>query len=410
MTLFIVLAATMLGLALAFLLLPLLRKREPVAVAHGVDRGRLKAFEDARNAGVIDEREYQTKLAALGSTTLPSGDRQSRRPAVLASLFVAVLVPLGAITLYQFKGEPGALDPARMAASTAASAEDHGVDMDQAVAGLVAKLKENPDNAEGWALLGRAYQSMGKFGESRDALKKARELMPDNHDLIVEYAQALALAKDGRRIDGESRALIEDVLKADPDHQRALWLIGISDYQAGDFNAAITAWNRLLPGLPPGSDIAESVRTQIIDAQQQGGTVAMAAAASPAPGADPAMPAAGGTGAKLTVHVSLAPDLADKVDPAATLFVYARAESGPPMPLAIQRGPASGLPLTVVLDDSMGMMPSMKLSMFPKVVIAARISRSGDATVQSGDLQVVSPAIDVQRKEPVELVIDSVVP
>ncbi|MFZ1838569.1 MAG: c-type cytochrome biogenesis protein CcmI, partial [Dokdonella sp.] len=159
MTLFIVLAATMLGLALAFLLLPLLRKREPVAVAHGVDRGRLKAFEDARNAGVIDEREYQTKLAALGSTTLPSGDRQSRRPAVLASLFVAVLVPLGAITLYQFKGEPGALDPARMAASTAASAEDHGVDMDQAVAGLVAKLKENPDNAEGWALLGRAYQS-----------------------------------------------------------------------------------------------------------------------------------------------------------------------------------------------------------------------------------------------------------
>ncbi len=410
MTLFIVLAALMLGLALAFLLLPLLRNREPAAAAQGVDPKRLKALADARDAGVIDEKEYQAKLAALGSPALASGNRQARRPAVLASLFVAVLVPLGAIMLYQFTGEPAALDPARLVTGNAPAAEDHGIDMDQAIAGLVAKLKENPDNAEGWALLGRAYQSMGKFGESRDALKKAWQLIPDNHDLTVEYAQALALSQEGRRIDGESRSLIEGVLKADPDHQRALWLIGISDYQAGDYNAAIAAWNRLLPALPPDSDIAESVRTQIADAQQRGGSVVVAANPSTPAVAEPATPAVAGTGAKLTVHVSLAPNLAEKVDPAATLFVYARAESGPPMPLAIQRGPASALPLTVVLDDSMGMMPSMKLSMFPKVVIAARISRSGDATVQSGDLQVVSAAIDVQRKEPVELVIDSVVP
>ncbi|MBK6375431.1 MAG: c-type cytochrome biogenesis protein CcmI [Xanthomonadales bacterium] len=114
MTLFIVLAATMLGLALAFLLLPLLRNREP---AHGVDPKRLKALGDARDAGVIDEKEYQAKLAALGSPALASGNQQSRRPAVLASLFVAVLVPLGAIMLYQFTGEPAALDPARLAAA-----------------------------------------------------------------------------------------------------------------------------------------------------------------------------------------------------------------------------------------------------------------------------------------------------
>jgi cytochrome c-type biogenesis protein CcmI len=252
MTLFIVLAALMLGLALAFLLLPLLRNREPATAAQGVDPKRLKALGDARDAGVIDETEYQAKLAALGSPALASGNRQSRRPAVLASLFVAVVVPLGAIMLYQFTGEPAALDPARLVAGSTPAAEDHGIDMDQAIAGLVSKLKENPDNAEGWALLGRAYQSMGKFGESRDALKKAWQLVPDNHDLTVEYAQALALSQEGRRIDGESRTLIEGVLKADPDHQRALWLIGISDYQAGDST----------PPSPPGTLAARTAARQ----------------------------------------------------------------------------------------------------------------------------------------------------
>ncbi|MCB1569586.1 MAG: tetratricopeptide repeat protein, partial [Xanthomonadales bacterium] len=121
----------------------------------------------------------------------------------------------------------------------------------------------------------------GKFAESRDALKRAYELEPDNNDLTVEYAQALALSGEGRRIAGESRELIERVLKADPGHQRALWLIGISDYQAGDYNAAITAWNQLLPGLPPESDIAKSVREQIADAQRLGGTVAIAEVAAP---------------------------------------------------------------------------------------------------------------------------------
>lgn len=409
MTLFVVLAAAMLGLALAFPLLPLLRNRGHAASANGADPKRLKALDDARSAGVIDEDEYKAKLATLTLSPTASANSRSRRPALLASLIVAMLVPLGAIMLYQIKGEPAALDPTRMLASAAPSAEEHGIDMDQAMSGLIAKLKESPDNAEGWALLGRAYQSMGKFGESRDALKKAWELMPENHDLTVEYAQSLALSNEGRRIAGESRQLIEGVLKADPDHQRALWLIGISDYQAGDYNAAITAWNHLLPALPADSDIAESVRAQIADAQQLGGTVAVAATPS-APVATEPTQAASSEGPKLTVRVSLAANLVDRLDPSATLFVYARAESGPPMPLAIKRGTASELPLTVVLDDSMGMMPSMKLSMFPKVVIGARITKSGDASAQSGDLQVMTGAIDVNRKEAIDLVIDSVVP
>ncbi len=410
MTVFVILAAAMLAVALAFPLLPLLRQRQATTSdGTGGDPKRLKALDDAHAAGVIDDDEYKIKRAAMSSSATPFAANKGRRLSMTAALAVAILLPIGAIVLYQIYGEPAALDPARLIADAAPPAEEHGVDMDQAVAGLVAKLKENPANADGWALLGRAYQSMGKFTESRDALKHAFDLMPDNHDLTVEYAQALALTNDGRRIAGESRQLIEGVLKADPDHQRALWLIGISDYQAADYNAAITTWNRLLPMLPAGSDIAESVRTQIADAQKLGGTVAAVETAAATASPEATVPASS-DGPKLTVSVSLDAKLKGKLAAGATLFIFAKAENGPPMPLAIHRGPASELPLTVVLDDSMGMLPTMKLSMFPKVVIGARVSSSGNAMAQSGDLQVLTSGIDVNRKEPVELVIDSVVP
>jgi cytochrome c-type biogenesis protein CcmH len=113
---------------------------------------------------------------------------------------------------------------------------------------------------------------------------------------------------------------------------------------------------------------------------------------------------------RLTVQVALDPKLVDRLDPAATLFVFARAASGPPMPLAIQRLKASQLPLTVTLDEGNGMLPNLRLSMFPQVVIGARVSKSGNAMPQSGDLQALSPPTDVQRKEPIALVIDQVVP
>jgi cytochrome c-type biogenesis protein CcmH len=418
MTMFVILVGAMLVVALAFPLVPLLRHRQALSGASDADARKLKALNDALSAGVIDDCEHKAKLATLAPAAAVAPGPGSTRGSLLASLLVALLVPAGAIVLYSLNGDPRALDPAQLAASVeqnpaGSEATAQPADMDLAIAGLVAKLEANPDNANGWALLGRAYQATGKFAESRDALKRAFELEPDNHDLTVEYAQALALSGEGRRITGESRDLIERVLKADPAHQRALWLIGISDYQAGDYNAAITAWNQLLPGLPPDSDIAKSVREQIAEAQRLGGSVAAAdvAAAPTAPaeasGKGMASPAAGPA---LTVNVSLDPNLLERLDPAATLFVFARAENGPPMPLAIQRLSAAKLPLTVTLDDSMGMLPSMKLSMFPKVVVGARISRSGNALAQSGDLQVLANGIDVARKQPLDLVIDSIVP
>ena len=423
MATFFVLAALMIAAALAFVLVPLLRHARDASHATDSTR-RLRALEEARASGLLDENEYAGKRAALTQTRAtdaqPPAPRRSRA-AFAALLGVALLLPASALLLYRLVGAPEALDPAKLAPPPA---EHTAADMDNAIAGLAAKLQQQPDDARGWALLGRAYQATNRVDESREAFKQAHEHAPDDADIAVEYAQALALAAPDHRIQGEPRQLIEDVLKKDPKNQRALWLLGISDYQAENYASAIATWKTLLPMLAPDSDVARSVRNEIADAEarrdgrappepEQAPAESEASAGSAPETAEPAPPVAGNgatSSPRLTVNVALDPKLKDKIDGDATLFVFARAASGPPMPLAIQRLKASQLPVTVTLDDSMSMMPAMSLSKFPEVVVGARVSKSGNAMPQSGDLQTLSAPLASSQTEPVALQIDQVVP
>ena len=407
MTMFFLLAALMLIAALAFVLVPLLRH------GRGASSRPLRALDEALAAGVIDADEHARKRAALG--TAPTAAPPSRA-AFTVLLLVALLLPASALLLYRLIGAPQALDPATLSAQPTAEGES-GPDMEQAIALLAARLEAKPDDVEGWALLGRAYQSTNRADEALAAFKRAHEVAPDNAAITVEYAQALAMARPDHRIEGESRSLLEGTLQADANNQRALWLLGISDYQAQRYDAAIARWNALLPLLEAGSTVQLSVKNQIAEAEAlrdgkapQQGIAAAAAPTTAAPTAVPGRTTPAADAPRLTVQVTLDPKLKDQLDPNATLFVFARAASGPPMPLAIERLKASQLPLTVTLDESEGMLPNMKLSMFPQVVIGARVSKSGEAIAQSGDLQVLSPPLDVRRKEPVELTINQVVP
>jgi cytochrome c-type biogenesis protein CcmH len=344
-------------------------------------------------------------LAAALAFVLPPllrGATQAR----FVTLAVAMLLPIAAVLLYLYAGNPKALDQAAL--STAA---DHGNDMDQAVAGLAAKLTQDPDDAQGWALLGRAYEAMERFAEARDALAHAHSLVPDDAEVTVAYAEALALSTESHRVEGEPRVLIEGVLKKAPDNQRGLWLLGISDYQQGKYDAAIASWKHLIDVLPTASDIVPSVREQIAQAE-----AARDGREPAAPGAKPAQQTAATTtatsdsGPHLQVEVALDAKLADKLAPSDVLFVYAKAASGPAMPLAVQRMPASKLPASVTLTDNMGMLPNMKLSQFPQVIVGARVSKTGNALAQSGDLQTVSKPLPVSTKSPVKLTIDQIVP
>jgi cytochrome c-type biogenesis protein CcmH len=336
-------------------------------------------------------------LACLLWPLLRRGDNTRARTVLAIALSFAL--PVAALALYLAIGTPAALDPANRVARQPTQA-----DLADAVAQLEAHLKQKPDDADGWVLLGHAYQTLQRPADAVAALDKALALAPDNADVLAADAEAHSLASADHRIDDASLALLQKAVAIDPKHQRALWLLGIADYQRGDFPAAVQIWNRLLPLLDPGSGVAHAVREQIdrANAQAQAGTGPATAmqASAPSPTASAATTAAAATDG-ITVHVTLDPALESKAKPADTVFVYARAVGGPPMPLAVARLTVADLPATVRLTDAMAMTPQLKLSMFPRVQVSARISASGNAMPQPGDLEAAPMQTTVTNKQSV---------
>lgn len=396
MTSFLILAGLMTAALLAYLLLPLLRR--------GGDN-RLKALDQALAAGVLTRAEFDHKSAQIAAEPAPaSGSAGIGRRQAAA---IAVLVPTVAFLIYGMIGRPDALTvtpPADRTAAPAPAAGPIGMDMPKAIENLKAKLAKNPEDADGWLLLGRAYKSVEKNTEALDALKKAYALAPQRADIQIAYAEAMALLTPSRRIEGEPLRLIKQALQSEPMNQDGLWLLGMSDYQNGRYAEAVASWEKIREQLPPDSDVLANVNGMIDDANAiLGGKPP----GMPAQDSAPAPAVAGG--ARVTVHVALAPEKSGMVKPGDTLFVYAKAASGPPMPIAIQKLRASDLPATVELTDGMGMTPAMNLSQFPQVVVIARISPSGNAIPQKGDLQAVSGTVDIAATKAVNLSINQVV-
>ncbi len=349
-------------------------------------------------------------LAALAILLRPLL-RQERAFAVT----LAVLVPLLSVALYFQLGDPRVFDPAVQSVTAAMqqARQDGMPPMEQAIAGLRDRLACEPGDLEGWLLLGRAYKTLERFDDSTEAFSRALALAPESASVMVEYAEARTLASPSRRFEGEPLELLDRALQIEPDNQRGLWLRGIAHYQSGDTPGALAVWEHLLAVIPEDSPTRESLRQRIAELtsnQPLGSTPAAAASAEGAEAKTGDSPAPDATTPRLTVKVSLAPSLAGKMAPDDTLFVYARAPQGSRAPLAIQRLAARDLPLTVTLDDSHAMVPQMNLSSAARVVVGARISRSGSAQAQPGDLETLSPTISTSRTEPVELVIDRIAP
>jgi cytochrome c-type biogenesis protein CcmH len=416
---FWILAAAMLLGALAFVLVPLLRARGGAGEA----ARKRDALELARRAGVLDEAEFAAKLEQLGSDA-PS----VAGPPRALSLALGALIALGAVLLYRGIGEPRALDPvwqgAVAAAAGTAPVQADGAaapDMEQAVSGLAERLKNDPDDLEGWMLLGRAYKSLERFGPAREAMANAYRLAPENPEVMIDFAEAQVLASDSRRFEGEPLAMLQRALALEPHHPRGLWLSGIAAYQDGNFLEATSIWEHLLAEMPPEAEARAALTERIAETRQRAGLGPMppsgAAASATTPTAAPSVPAPAtgapatpGDGPRLTVSVDIAPELKARIAPSDVLFVFARAAEGPRMPLAIQRLPAGSLPVTVTLDDSTSMMPTLKLSTMPQVVVGARISKTGQATPQPGDFEVLSAPVANTHSAPIVLVIDKVVP
>jgi cytochrome c-type biogenesis protein CcmH len=330
-------------------------------------------------------------LALLLLPLLRHGRRSGRSRAVFVlMLAIALLVPLGTAGLYRLVGTPSTIDGVPAQAQT-------GLDINKALDELRAHLTANPKDTQGWLLLAQAETEMQQPDQARDAYDHVLQLTPNDTNAMVGWAEADAASRTDHRIQGRARDLLLQALKLAPDNQRGMWLLGISDFQQGDYADAAAIWRLLQPQLQPGSTVAQAVAQQIAlaDARANGKP-------------DDASPSANAQGPALQVNVSLAPALKSKLAAGDTLFVYARAENGPPMPLAVARLDAGKLPTTVTLTDAMSMVPTMKLSSLPQVFVGARISHSGQAIAQAGDLEGNAGVVAVDSNTPISIVIDKV--
>jgi cytochrome c-type biogenesis protein CcmH len=280
------------------------------------------------------------------------------------------------------------------------------------VASLAERLKQRPDDADGWVLLAHSYQALERFAESADAYARADALQPNNPGLLADYADALAMAQ-GRRLAGAPAALIQRALAVDPNNKKALALAATVALEARDLDASLGFWRRLAALLPAGSDEARQVADVIaeVDAAKRENKGATAAP-SKRDAAMPAIPApqvGAAASGSIAGRVDLNPSLASRVALNDTVFIFARAAEGPRMPLAVLRIPAKELPRDFSLDDSMSMAPGVKLSAAASVIVEARISKSGNALPQPGDLFGRSAAMKPGTRG-VRITIDQVVP
>jgi len=369
-------------------------------------------------AGTIAQEQYEQSRKELDSRLLEEVGQDPGAPAPaaaggrFAAVAVALLVPAFAIGMYIYQGTPQAINPARMGEQGVASTQNPG-DMSARIQGMVAtlaeKLKENPDDAAGWAMLGRSYIVLERFEDARAALEKAASLTQDDPQLLADLADSLAMT-GGQSLRGRPQELIRRALALDPNNQKALWLAGTAAYEQSDYSSALKYWRKLYRMLPEGAETTRIMEGNIAEAQALLDGVDPGQLTSQEPSTETSATSTGGsTTARVTGRVSLAAALRGKVKDDDTVFIFAKAVQGPPMPLAVKRVKVGDLPMDFELDDSMSMSPQMTLSRFSQVVIMARVSRTGNAMPQSGDLQGSSAPVAVGSRVP-EVQIDQVIP
>jgi cytochrome c-type biogenesis protein CcmH len=370
-------------------------RRDPLAAA----RARLLQLKAEHDAGKIDAKRYdqerrkiEHEIGASLLTDEPEPVRPSRRLVAVLSLAVVALAVIG----YSRTGAPSLVWPGAAAVEAAATAANGQIGMQQIQAmvdQLAARLQKNPNDAQGWVMLARSYTVLNRFDEALPAYAKAVELAPPSAQILSDYADAVAATK-GTANNPQSIALIDRALVLDPKHPKALALAGTVAFERADYVKAIADWQKILDQLPPGTEFADRIQSSIAEARERAtaaGTAlppaasASAAVAARAPGGTTTAGAGAANAGAVSGVVTLDSSLASQAAPDDAVFVFARPAGGR-MPLAVLRKTVRDLPLTFTLDDSMAMSPAAKISSATQVTIGARISKSGTALPQPGDL------------------------
>lgn len=349
------------------------------------------AAEDA--APAREEIEF-----AILQTTNQLQEKQTHNPQanLLSLLLVCALLPTSAIILYLQLGQQQLIT-----VDATASVPETGEaqpSVEEMVSGLAEKLKHQPNDVTGWTMLARSYMVMGNYEQAVAAYKHLYSIASDNPSVLVGYADALAMNSAGN-LQGMPETLLDKALQLDPNNRAGLWLAGISAQQVGKHDVAIEHWQKLLPQLENDAQARQEIEKMMAQSREQLGLL------------EPVQVAAEIVSAKksLTVNVDISDSLKSGLSPNMTVFVVARALSGPPVPLAVVRRQVGELPFKVVLDDSAAMAPIAKISDHDIVNISARVSLSGTATRQAGDIISQWLTVETTQAEAVSLTIDEVI-
>jgi cytochrome c-type biogenesis protein CcmH len=371
---FLIGAALMLCATLTLLLRPLLGRGAGAPAAAGADlnlavlREQMRELDADHAAGMIDDasraqarEELQRRVVeeVLPARAASVAAGESRWPAIA----VGVALPVLAALLYVMLGAPAALVSAEGGSGRIDSQE-----VQEMVSGLASRLKSQPDNVEGWRMLARSYNVMGRYRDAADAYAHLSRLLPNDANLLADHADTLAMAQ-GQSLQGEPEELVARALAVDPSNLKALALAGSAAFERGDYGRAVTAWEKLVALAPSDSDVARSTADSIREARRLQAENGVAATGDPAPAA----------AARIEGSVDIDPQLRARLKADDTVFIFARAASGSRMPLAAVRRQVKDLPLHFVLDDSMAVAPGASLAAADAIVVGARVSTSGSA-------------------------------
>lgn len=385
-----------------------------------LDNGALSPQAHAR----ADEELQRDLLQDLAMRRDPRARLGGQRAGIAAACVLTVAVPVAAVLLYGQLGNPRAAATIAMSQAPEPHAQEADNDMALAINALAQRLRASPDDADGWYMLARSYETLGRYNDAIAAYREVLRLVPGQPVVLADLADALLSARQGQP-DEDSIAAVAQALQAEPDQPKALALAGMMALRRGDAAEALTHWERLQRLLPADSDAARQIQTNIAQARAMatggaGGSPVTAvpgnSSASPAvPGstpaasATPAAPAAMPSApARIAGQARIADTLRGQVAPNDTVFILARPMEGSRMPVAILKMRVADLPRAFVLDDSTSMSPDATLSKAGKVRVEIRVSRSGNAAAQAGDLSGVLTDVG-PRADGLELVADTVV-
>ncbi len=447
MLIFWTIAAILTGLALLFIILPLLKK---------------STLPDQNAQNALNKRIYQQKLAELQEEDMTEEQRAEAKleldrsvlqdlrnnsqvtysQARWAPLLVILLLPVFAVGSYLQVGTPElntvqALQPPTTPSSLPPNFEEM-------VKRLATRLKTDTQDEEGWKMLARSYAVLGDYEKTTQTYNQVLARFGENPAVLVELAEFIARTNQDE-LAGLPSLLIKQALELQPDFQDGLWLAGFAAAQQHNYAQAITHWQHLLQQLPADEHqtrpalekhIAEAqkelkLQTQSSQSPSDNRTNPVPTKTLPSSSdladspvekeamdnpvgttteAESVPTVVAGTIQGIEVVINLEPTLQAQVTGEDTLFVYARALTGPPMPLAIIKTKVAEFPMTISLDDSLSIVPSMKLSNFEEVTVIARISKSGSAALQTGDLQGQVSPVKVGQQQQVNVLINEVVP